>query len=113
AAETAVPEAEATAASAATAKAAADAKATEAVTAVDDARVAAVRAYSVLDKAADDALAAKIAAEAALAQPAPVPVCRPASEPAAPEPDTGRAGPWPLPRSGEACALARRAVRHT
>ncbi|NJQ01608.1 ATP-binding protein [Streptomyces zingiberis] len=25
----------------------------------------------------------------------------------------GRAGPWPLPRSGEACALARRAVRHT
>lgn len=52
-------------------------------------------------------------AEAALAQPAPVPVCRPASEPAAPEPDTGRAGPWPLPRSGEACALARRAVRHT
>ncbi|MGV0099705.1 LPXTG cell wall anchor domain-containing protein [Streptomyces californicus] len=68
AAETAVTEAEAAAASAATAKAAADAKATEAVTAVDDARVAAVRAYSVLDKAADDALAAKIAAEAALAQ---------------------------------------------
>ncbi|PGH51760.1 ATP-binding protein, partial [Streptomyces sp. Ru87] len=25
----------------------------------------------------------------------------------------GTAGPWPLPRSREACALARRAVRHT
>ncbi|MFI1190720.1 LPXTG cell wall anchor domain-containing protein [Streptomyces californicus] len=68
AAETAVAEAEAAAASAATAKTTADTKATEARTAVDDARVAAVRALSVLDKAADDALAAKIAAEAALAQ---------------------------------------------
>ncbi|MFH9609658.1 LPXTG cell wall anchor domain-containing protein [Streptomyces sp. NPDC017448] len=66
-AEAAVAEAEASAATAATAKTAADTKATEAVTAVDDARVAAARAYSVVDKAADDALAAKIAADAALA----------------------------------------------
>lgn len=66
-AEAAVAEAEASAATAATAKTAADTKAVEAVTAVDDARVAAARAYGVVDKAADDALAAKIAADAALA----------------------------------------------
>ncbi|MFE9461848.1 LAETG motif-containing sortase-dependent surface protein [Streptomyces californicus] len=67
-AEAAVTEAETTAATAATAKTAADAKATEAGTALEEARVAAFRTYHVLDKAADDALAAKIAADAALAK---------------------------------------------
>ncbi|MFJ5048997.1 LAETG motif-containing sortase-dependent surface protein [Streptomyces sp. NPDC088719] len=68
AAATAVSEAEATAATAATAKTAADGKAAEADEARDDARVAAARAYGVFGKAVDDALAAKIAADAALAQ---------------------------------------------
>ncbi|WDG30332.1 LPXTG cell wall anchor domain-containing protein [Streptomyces sp. CA-278952] len=67
-AETALSEAEATAATAATAKTTADTKAAEAEKAVQDARVAAVRAAGVADKAKDDALAAKIAADAALAQ---------------------------------------------
>ncbi|WP_424919024.1 LPXTG cell wall anchor domain-containing protein [Streptomyces sp. wa1064] len=68
AAATALSEAEATAATAATAKTAADTKAAEADEARDDARVAAARAYGVFGKAVDDALAAKIAADAALAQ---------------------------------------------
>lgn len=67
-AEAAVSAAEATAATAATAKTAADTKAAEADEARDDARVAAARAYGVFGKAVDDALAAKIAADAALAQ---------------------------------------------
>lgn len=67
-AEAAVAAAEATAATAATAKTAADTKAAEADEARDDARVAAARAYGVFGKAVDDALAAKIAADAALAQ---------------------------------------------
>ncbi|MGX5396491.1 LAETG motif-containing sortase-dependent surface protein [Streptomyces anulatus] len=68
AAAAALSEAEATAATAATAKTTADTKFTEAEKARQDARVAAVQAYSVVDKALDDALAAKIAADAALAQ---------------------------------------------
>lgn len=68
AAKTALSEAEATAATAATAKTTADTKAAEADEARDDARVAAARAYGVFGKAVDDALAAKIAADAALAQ---------------------------------------------
>ncbi|MFH9397988.1 LPXTG cell wall anchor domain-containing protein [Streptomyces sp. NPDC017413] len=68
AAETALAEAEATATTAATAKTAAETKAAEAGKAVQDARVAAVRTAGVADKAKDDALAAKIAADAALAQ---------------------------------------------
>ncbi|MFJ7413690.1 LAETG motif-containing sortase-dependent surface protein [Streptomyces sp. NPDC098077] len=67
-AEAAVSAAVATAATAATAKTAADTKAAEADEARDDARVAAARAYGVFGKAVDDALAAKIAADAALAQ---------------------------------------------
>ncbi|MFJ9113671.1 LAETG motif-containing sortase-dependent surface protein [Streptomyces sp. NPDC102283] len=67
-AATAVSEAEAIAATAATAKTAADTKAAETDEARDDARVAAARAYGVFGKAVDDALAAKIAADAALAQ---------------------------------------------
>ncbi|WP_097957504.1 MULTISPECIES: LPXTG cell wall anchor domain-containing protein [Streptomyces] len=68
AAKTALSEAEATAATAATAKTAADTKAAEADEARDDARVAAARAYGVFGTAVDDALAAKIAADAALAK---------------------------------------------
>ncbi|MFJ8972930.1 LPXTG cell wall anchor domain-containing protein [Streptomyces anulatus] len=67
-AATALSEAEATAATAATAKTAADTKAAEADEARDDARVAAARAYGVFGTAVDDALAAKIAADAALAK---------------------------------------------
>ncbi|WP_217222230.1 LPXTG cell wall anchor domain-containing protein [Streptomyces anulatus] len=67
-AETALSEAEATAAAAATAKTAADTKATDAREAVSDARVEAVRVAGVADKALEDALAAKIAADAALAK---------------------------------------------
>ncbi|WP_097869689.1 LPXTG cell wall anchor domain-containing protein [Streptomyces sp. rh34] len=67
-AEATLSEAEAAAATAATAETTAVTKAAEAGEALDDARVAAVRAYSVVDKALDDALAAKIAADAALAQ---------------------------------------------
>ncbi|MFD7675319.1 LPXTG cell wall anchor domain-containing protein [Streptomyces anulatus] len=68
AAAAALSEAEATAATAATTKTAADTKFTEAEKARQDARVAAVQAYSAVDKALDDALAAKIAADAALAK---------------------------------------------
>ncbi|MEU9932386.1 LPXTG cell wall anchor domain-containing protein [Streptomyces anulatus] len=68
AAAAALSEAEATAATAATAKTTADTKFTEAEKARQDARVAAVQAYSAVDKALDDALAAKIAADAALAK---------------------------------------------
>lgn len=68
AAEATLSEAEATAATAAAAKTAADTKSAEAGEALDDARVAAVRAYGVVDRALDDALAAKTAAEAALAK---------------------------------------------
>ncbi|AWL87585.1 LAETG motif-containing sortase-dependent surface protein [Streptomyces globisporus] len=68
AAKTALAEAEATAATAATAQTAADTAATEAGKKVQDARVAAVNAQSVLDKAAEDALAVKTAADAALAK---------------------------------------------
>ncbi|MEU6954783.1 LPXTG cell wall anchor domain-containing protein [Streptomyces sp. NPDC045714] len=68
AAATALSEAEATAATAATAKTSADTKAAEADEARDDARVAAARAYGVFGTAVDDALAAKIAADAALAK---------------------------------------------
>ncbi|WP_426500134.1 LAETG motif-containing sortase-dependent surface protein [Streptomyces sp. D54] len=68
AAAAALSEAEATAATAARAKTAADTKAAEADEARDDARVAAARAYGVFGTAVDDALAAKIAADAALAQ---------------------------------------------
>ncbi|MFJ9324278.1 LPXTG cell wall anchor domain-containing protein [Streptomyces globisporus] len=68
AAQTALSEAEATAATAATAQTAADTAATEANKKVQDARVAAVNAQSVLDKAAEDALAVKVAADAALAK---------------------------------------------
>ncbi|MCA1273658.1 LAETG motif-containing sortase-dependent surface protein [Streptomyces rubiginosohelvolus] len=68
AAKTALAEAEATAATAATAQTAADTAVTEANKKVQDARVAAVNAQSVLDKAAEDALAVKVAADAALAK---------------------------------------------
>ncbi|MET7417061.1 LAETG motif-containing sortase-dependent surface protein [Streptomyces rubiginosohelvolus] len=68
AAETALSEAEATATTAATTKTAADAAAAEAREKLDDARVAAVRAYGVLQKAVEDALAVKAAADAALAK---------------------------------------------
>lgn len=68
AAATALSEAEATAATAATAKTTADAAATEAGKKVDGARVAATSAYGVLVKAAEDALAVKAAADAALAK---------------------------------------------
>ncbi|MFI7328206.1 LAETG motif-containing sortase-dependent surface protein [Streptomyces rubiginosohelvolus] len=68
AAETALSEAEATATTAATTKTAADAAATEAREKLDDARVAAVRAYGVLQQAVEDALAVKTAADAALAK---------------------------------------------
>ncbi|MFF8966473.1 LAETG motif-containing sortase-dependent surface protein [Streptomyces globisporus] len=68
AAKTALSEAEATAATAATDQTAADTAATEANKKVQDARVAAVNAQSVLDKAAEDALAVKTAADAALAK---------------------------------------------
>ncbi|MEU5367893.1 LAETG motif-containing sortase-dependent surface protein [Streptomyces sp. NPDC005951] len=68
AAKTALAEAETTAATAATAQTAADTAATEAGKKVQDARVAAVNAQSVLDKAAEDALAVKAAADAALAK---------------------------------------------
>ncbi|MFI2085143.1 LAETG motif-containing sortase-dependent surface protein [Streptomyces rubiginosohelvolus] len=68
AAKTALAEAEATAATAATAQTAADTAVTEANKKVQDARVAAVNAQSVLDKAAEDALAVKAAADAALAK---------------------------------------------
>ncbi|MBK3561030.1 LPXTG cell wall anchor domain-containing protein [Streptomyces sp. MBT56] len=68
AAATALSEAEATAATAATAKTTADAAATEAGKEVDNARVAATSAYGVLVKAAEDALAVKTAADAALAK---------------------------------------------
>ncbi|XUZ25941.1 LAETG motif-containing sortase-dependent surface protein [Streptomyces sp. RMIT01] len=67
-AETALSEAEATAATAATTKTAADTAATEARDKVHDARIAALRAQNVLAKAADDALAVKVAADAALAK---------------------------------------------
>ncbi|WP_282690000.1 MULTISPECIES: LAETG motif-containing sortase-dependent surface protein [unclassified Streptomyces] len=68
AAETALSEAEATATTAATAKTAADTAAAEAREKLDDARVAAVRAYGVLQNAAENALAVKVAADAALAK---------------------------------------------
>ncbi|MGW4630600.1 LAETG motif-containing sortase-dependent surface protein [Streptomyces rubiginosohelvolus] len=68
AAETALSEAEATATTAATTKTAADAAAAEAREKLDDARVAAVRAYGVLQQAVEDALAVKTAADAALAK---------------------------------------------
>ncbi|MFF3032815.1 LAETG motif-containing sortase-dependent surface protein [Streptomyces rubiginosohelvolus] len=68
AAETALSEAEATATTAATTKTAADAAAAEAREKLDDARVAAVRAYGVLQKAVEDARAVKAAADAALAK---------------------------------------------
>ncbi|WP_098019787.1 LAETG motif-containing sortase-dependent surface protein [Streptomyces sp. b62] len=68
AAKTALAEAEATAATAATAQTAADTAVTEANKKVQNARVAAVNAQSVLDKAAEDALAVKVAADAALAK---------------------------------------------
>ncbi|MYX04698.1 LAETG motif-containing sortase-dependent surface protein [Streptomyces sp. PgraA7] len=68
AAETALSEAEATATTAATAKTAADNAAAEAEEKLDDARVAAVRAYGVLQNAAENALAMKVAADAALAK---------------------------------------------
>lgn len=68
AAKTALAEAEGTAATAATAQTAADTAVTEANKKVQDARVAAVNAQSVLDKAAEDALAVKAAADAALAK---------------------------------------------
>ncbi|MFI7288166.1 LPXTG cell wall anchor domain-containing protein [Streptomyces anulatus] len=68
AAATALSEAETTAATAAAAKTAADTKAFETDEARDDARVAAARAYGVVVRALDDALAAKIAADAALAK---------------------------------------------
>ncbi|MYV64094.1 LPXTG cell wall anchor domain-containing protein [Streptomyces sp. SID4931] len=68
AAETALSEAEATATTAATAKTAADTAAAEAREKLDDARVAAVRAYGVLQNAAEEALAVKVAADAALAK---------------------------------------------
>ncbi|MFB7972490.1 LAETG motif-containing sortase-dependent surface protein [Streptomyces rubiginosohelvolus] len=68
AAETALSEAEATATTAATTKTAADAAAAEAREKLDDARIAAVRAYGVLQKALEDARAAKTAADAALAK---------------------------------------------
>ncbi|WUW22716.1 LPXTG cell wall anchor domain-containing protein [Streptomyces sp. NBC_01463] len=68
AAETAVTRAEATAAAAAADKTAADAKAKEAGNAADDARVAAARAYSLVQKALTDALHAKTAADDALAK---------------------------------------------
>ncbi|MEU3134640.1 LAETG motif-containing sortase-dependent surface protein [Streptomyces sp. NPDC006854] len=67
-AATALSEAEATAATAATTKTAADTAATEARDKVHDARIAALRAQNVLAKAADDALAVKVAADAALAK---------------------------------------------
>ncbi|MEU6639401.1 hypothetical protein [Streptomyces rochei] len=65
-AEKALEAAEADLAKAVEAKEKADAAAEAARTALDDARVAAVREYSVLKKALDDALAAKEAAEEAL-----------------------------------------------
>ncbi|MFE2505647.1 LAETG motif-containing sortase-dependent surface protein [Streptomyces rubiginosohelvolus] len=68
AAETALSEAEATATTAATTKTAADAAAAEAREKLDDARIAAVRAYGVLQKALEDARAVKTAADAALAK---------------------------------------------
>ncbi|MEU8626644.1 LAETG motif-containing sortase-dependent surface protein [Streptomyces sp. NPDC048669] len=68
AATTAVTEAEAAALTAATAKTAADTKAKEAGDASDDARVAAARAYSLVQKDLADALAAKTAADEALAK---------------------------------------------
>ncbi|MFF7497216.1 LAETG motif-containing sortase-dependent surface protein [Streptomyces rubiginosohelvolus] len=68
AAETALSEAEATATTAATTKTAADAAAAEARGKLDDARIAAVRAYGVLQKALEDARAVKTAADAALAK---------------------------------------------
>ncbi|MEU0625390.1 LAETG motif-containing sortase-dependent surface protein [Streptomyces rubiginosohelvolus] len=68
AAETALSEAEATATTAATTKTAADAAAAEAREKLDDARIAAVRAYGVLQKALEDARAVKVAADAALAK---------------------------------------------
>ncbi|MEU6838400.1 LAETG motif-containing sortase-dependent surface protein [Streptomyces rubiginosohelvolus] len=68
AAETALSEAEATATTAATTKTAADAAAAEAREKLDDARIAAGRAYGVLQKALEDARAVKTAADAALAK---------------------------------------------
>ncbi|MET8941742.1 LAETG motif-containing sortase-dependent surface protein [Streptomyces rubiginosohelvolus] len=68
AAETALSEAEATATTAATTKTAADAAAAEAREKLVDARIAAVRAYGVLQKALEDARAVKVAADAALAK---------------------------------------------
>ncbi|WP_354597342.1 LAETG motif-containing sortase-dependent surface protein [Streptomyces sp. JL1001] len=68
AAETALSEAVATATAAATAKTAADKAAAEAEEKLDDARVAAVRAYGVLQNAAENALSVKVAADAALAK---------------------------------------------
>ncbi|QXE35636.1 peptidase [Streptomyces sp. GMY02] len=67
AAEKAVADAETAATSAEEAKATADAKAAAAVDASDDARVAAVRAYSKLQNAVKEALTAKEAADKALA----------------------------------------------
>ncbi|MFF2864131.1 LAETG motif-containing sortase-dependent surface protein [Streptomyces rubiginosohelvolus] len=68
AAETALSEAEATATTAATTKTAADAAAAEAREKLVDARIAAVRAYGVLQQAVEDARAVKAAADAALAK---------------------------------------------
>lgn len=68
AAATALSEAKATATTAATTKAAADTAAAEAGEKLTDARIAATRAYGVLQKAVEDALAVKVAADAALAK---------------------------------------------
>ncbi|MFF2225983.1 LAETG motif-containing sortase-dependent surface protein [Streptomyces globisporus] len=68
AAATALSEAQATATTAATTKAAADTAAAEAGEKLTDARIAATRAYGVLQKAVEDALAVKTAADAALAK---------------------------------------------
>ncbi|MBK3533273.1 LPXTG cell wall anchor domain-containing protein [Streptomyces sp. MBT67] len=68
AATTALSEAKTTAATAATTKTAADTAAAEAGEKLTDARIAAARAYGVLVKAAEDALAVKVAADAALAK---------------------------------------------
>ncbi len=67
-AETTLTGAEATAATAAAAKTAADTKAEEAGDAADDARVAALRAYSLTQQALTDALDVKTAADEALAK---------------------------------------------
>lgn len=68
AAANALSEAEATAKTAAAAKSAADTKSAEATEAVSDARVEAFRTYNVVAKALTDALAAKTAADQALAK---------------------------------------------